>query len=370
MDKMNDTLTNIDMHFDVELKKVPTSAENISDLFKNLGFGKIFSDHMAAIQWSEDRGWHSPKISERKPFSIDPASAALHYAQEIFEGLKSYRSTDNRILLFRPEENARRFALSAERMGMPILPETLFVNSVKELMKVDRHWIPRDDGSLYVRPFMFSHEVFLGMRPAKSFIFCVIASPVDAYFRDGKKPISLWVSNRFSRAGPGGTGSAKCGGNYGASMAAHIEATVNGCDQAVFLDASRKKWVEELGGMNIFFVMDDGSLVTPPLNGCILRGITRDSIMTLATARGVKVHERRYSFIEWRDDAASGRMSGAFACGTAAVITQVGSVRYAHGEFTVPTDGPNAAIIDSLKAELIGIQTGSLKDIHNWVHEI
>jgi branched-chain amino acid aminotransferase len=330
------------------------------------GFGKVFTDNMVTIRWSEEKGWHDAQVRAREPFLLDPASAVLHYAQEIFEGMKAYRAVDGDIVLFRPEQNARRFAASAERLAMPIVPEQLFVDAVSALARVDRDWVPHGDGSLYLRPFMFASEAFLGVRPATEYIFCVIACPVGAYFKGGAKPITLWISEDFSRAAPGGTGAAKCGGNYAASLLAQAEASRNGCDQVVFLDAVEHRWVEELGGMNLFFVMNDNSIVTPQLCGTILPGITRRSDITLARDCGLEVCERRYSIAEWRDDAASGRLIEAFACGTAAVVAGVGEVRSHSGNFIVGS-GAQGELTTALRDELVGLQRRERADRHGWI---
>lgn len=338
-------------------------------LFENLGFGTVFTDHMAVIQWTEGQGWHSAEIKARGPFMIDPAASVLHYAQEIFEGMKAYRTADGRALMFRPEQNARRFNQSAKRMAMPELPEELFLQAVELLVRQDAKWIPQGESSLYLRPFMFANEAFLGVRPAKSYIFCVIASPVGPYFKGGAKPVSIWVSEHYSRAAPGGTGAAKCGGNYAASLLAQSEAYENGCDQVVFLDAREQRYVEELGGMNVFYVMDNGTVVTPPLTGSILPGITRESIIQLIKDNGLALEERLYTFEEWKADAASGKLKEAFACGTAAVVAAIGKVKFSGGEFDI-NGGETGPETLKLRQQLTGIQKGQTNDPHGWVREI
>ena len=354
--------------FDIKPNQKPLAETDRLKAFESLGFGTLFSDHMAVIRWSSDKGWHSPEITARAPFPIDPASSVLHYAQEIFEGMKAYRAADGRAVLFRPEENARRFNESARRMAMPELPEEAFLDAVEKLVRIDAKWIPEGEGSLYLRPFMFASETFLGVRPSKEYIFCVIASAVGPYFKGGAKPVKIWVSEHYTRAAVGGTGAAKCGGNYAASLIAQAEAAENGCDQVVFLDAAEHRWVEELGGMNVFFVMDDGSVVTPPL-GTILPGITRKSLITLAGDEGMTVHERPYSFEEWQADAASGRLKEAFACGTAAVVAAIGAVKFSGGEFQIG-DGGTGPVTTALRQALVGIQRGQSNDRDGWIHAI
>jgi branched-chain amino acid aminotransferase len=295
----------------------------------------------------------------------------LHYAQEIFEGLKAYRHPDGSIWTFRPEENAARMVRSSQRLALPVLPVEDFVASVDALVRTDQRWVPEQAGekSLYLRPFMFASEAFLGVRPAIEVTFLVIASPVGAYFSGGVKPVSVWVTPDYTRAAPGGTGAAKCGGNYAAGLSAQAEAIEHGCDQVVYLDAVERRYVDELGGMNVFFVLDDGSLVTPPLTGTILPGITRDSVIKLAGRAGRRVEERPVSIDEWREGAASGRIREAFACGTAAVITPIGSVKSISDEFTV-ADGGSGEVTMALRKELVDIQRGRAEDTFGWVQRV
>jgi branched-chain amino acid aminotransferase len=357
------------LSFTVERHPNPTPADKIAASLVDPAFGRVFTDHMVTIRWTEGRGWHDAKVEARRPFQLDPACAVLHYAQEIFEGMKAYRGADGKISLFRPEENARRFRASAARMSMADLPEEVFLQAVEALVDIDRAWIPGGDGSLYLRPFMFAAETFLGVRAATEYIFCVIACPVGAYFKGGKSAVTVWVSDQYTRAASGGTGAAKCGGNYAASLIAQTEASANGCDQVVFLDAAEHRWIEELGGMNVFFVMDDGSLLTPPLAGTILPGITRASIIQLARQEGMTVTEAPYAFEAWRADAASGRVRETFACGTAAVVTAIGQVRHAGGEFTIGNGG-EGDVTRQLRTLLTGIQRGKVADTFGWVHHI
>ena len=334
------------------------------------GFGRVFTDHMVTIRYSDARGWHDAKVGPRGPLTLDPATAVLHYAQEIFEGLKAYRLADGGMALFRPEQNARRFQRSAKRLAMPELPEEMFLQACKQLVEVDKDWFPAvDGGSIYLRPFMIASEVFLGVKPSAEYLFMVIASAAGNYFKSGAPAISIWVSEHYTRAAPGGTGAAKCGGNYAASLVAQSEAIKQGCDQVVFLDAAEHRWVEELGGMNLFFLFDDGSIITPPADGTILEGITRDSVLTLAREQGLNVREERYAIDQWRADAQSGKLLEAFACGTAAVITAVGNVQSAQGSFAIGAGGAGQ-MTQQLRSKLVDIQRGIATDSHGWVQRV
>ena len=357
--------------FRIEPHAAPVDAGTRDGLLIDPGFGRVFSDHMVVINYTLGRGWHDARVQARAPIQMDPAASVLHYAQEIFEGMKAYRTQDGGAALFRADANARRFAESARRMAMPPLPEALFLESVRALVAADRDWIPgQEGGALYLRPFMFASEVFLGVRPAHEYLYMVIGSAVGAYFKSGTPAVSLWVSQDYTRAAPGGTGTAKCGGNYAASLLAQSDAIARGCDQVVFLDAVERRWVEELGGMNIFFVFDDGSMLTPPLGGTILPGITRDSILTLARDRGIAVREERYGIDQWRADAQSGRLREAFACGTAAVVTPIGTVRSVEGAFTIGDGGSAGPLTQALRTALVDIQRGLAPDPHGWVEKL
>jgi branched-chain amino acid aminotransferase len=287
------------LKFDVQPAANPVSGTERAAKMVDPGFGRVFTDHMALVRYSQADGWHGARVESRANFPLDPATAVLHYAQEIFEGLKAYRRDDGGVNLFRPDANARRFRNSADRMAMAPLPEPVFIEAIEQLVRIDRDWIPSGEGSLYLRPFMIASEIFLGVKPSAEYIFAVIASPVGSYFKGGPAPVSIWVSENYTRAAVGGTGAVKCGGNYAASLRAQAEAIDHGCDQVVFLDALERRYVEELGGMNVFFVFDDGSLLTPPL-GTILPGITRDSIIALARDSGAQVREELYSLDQWR----------------------------------------------------------------------
>jgi len=348
----------------------PVPAEERDRLLIDPGFGRVFTDHMAIIEYDEEQGWHDARITARHSFTLDPASPVLHYAQEIFEGLKAYRRPDGSVGLFRPDANARRFAKSAIRMAMPPLPEDMFLDSVRSLVRADRDWVPAaGEGTLYLRPFMIANGAFLGMRPSTQFIYAVIASSVGAYFRKEAQSVSLWVTREYVRAAPGGTGEAKCGGNYAGSLIAQAEAIRQGCDQVVFLDAVERRWIEELGGMNVFFVFADGSVQTPPLDGTILHGVTRDSLLTLARDMGLTVREERYSIEQWKADAESGRLTESFACGTAAVVTPIGSVKGADGSFSIggQSIGP---LTMRLRSALVDIQRGLAPDPYGWTERV
>jgi branched-chain amino acid aminotransferase len=351
------------LQFMRKLNPEPTSDTDREAILADPGFGKHFTDHMVDVCWSKVGGWHRPRVQPYGPISLDPAAAVLHYAQEIFEGLKAFRHEDGSIWAFRPEANAARLQRSAVRMALPELPTEFFIDSIKELIAVDGAWVPSAPGtSLYLRPFMFAKEAFLGVRPAEKVNFYVIASPAGAYFKGGLAPVSIWLSTEYSRAAKGGTGAAKTGGNYASSLIAQQEAYDNGCDQVLFLDSEEEKYLEELGGMNVVLVKKDGTLVTPA-SASILEGITRDSILQLAEDRGHAVERRRVSMDEWREGAASGEIVEAFACGTAAVIAPIGTLKAK--DFEIVHEGTETAM--SLREELTDIQYGRREDPHGWM---
>lgn len=335
------------------------------------GFGKAFTDHMVSISWTRADGWHDAKVMPYGPIEMDPAASVLHYGQEIFEGIKAYRHPNGDIVTFRPEANAKRLNESAARLALPELPEDLFVRALEELVRVDADWVPRnEDQSLYLRPFMISDESFLGVRAAEQARFMVIASPAGPYFTGGVKPVSIWLSENLARAGRGGTGAAKCGGNYAASLLPTRIAQQNGCAQVLFTDAATEDQIDELGGMNLFLVRADGTLITPALNGNILDGITRRSLIELAKDRGLTVEERELTVSEWREGAADGSIVEAFACGTAAVITPIGALKAESGNVVNFGDRAPGKLTMSLREELTGIQFGTVADPHGWVHQV
>jgi branched-chain amino acid aminotransferase len=347
---------------------VPTAERE--RLLADPGFGKTFTDHMVLIRYTEARGWHDAQVTARGPLSLDPAAAVFHYAQEIFEGLKAYRLDDGAMALFRADANACRFNASAARLAMPALPEELFIRSCQELVRTDRDWFPPlDGGSLYLRPFMIATEAFLGVRPSTEYLYAVIAAASGNYFKSGAPALSLWVSEDYSRAAPGGTGAAKCGGNYAASLVPTGQGMGMGHDQVVFLDAVERRWIEELGGMNVFFVFADGSIQTPPISDTILEGVTRSALIALAREQGLVVREERYAIDQWRADAGSGRLTESFACGTAAVVAPIGKVTGTSGSFTVGSGGPGQ-LTQQLKQRLVDIQRGLAPDPHDWVQRI
>ncbi|MES4907844.1 MULTISPECIES: branched-chain amino acid aminotransferase [unclassified Streptomyces] len=355
----------------IELKPSahPLSDEERERILANPGFGRHFTDHMVTIKWTEGRGWHDAQLVPYAPLSLDPANMTLHYAQTIFEGLKAYRQPDGGVATFRPEENAERFRASARRMGMPELPVETFIEACDALVTQDKAWVPGSgEESLYLRPFMFATEVGLGVRPANEYLFVVIASPAGAYFPGGVKPVSVWLSEEYVRAAPGGTGAAKTGGNYAASLVAQAQAAEQGCDQVVWLDAIERRWIEEMGGMNLYFVYGD-RIVTPELSGSLLPGITRASLLRIAADLGHEVSEGRISVDDWRQGNADGSLTEVFACGTAAVITPVGSVKSARAAWTV-ADGEPGEVTMKLRKALLDIQTGAAPDTHGWMHRL
>lgn len=359
--------------FDLKPSAQPLPDAEREAVLANPGFGRHFTDHMVTIRWTEGRGWHDAQLEPYAPLQMDPANMTLHYAQSIFEGLKAYRQVDDSVAMFRPDQNARRFQRSARRLAMPELPVETFVEACELLVRQDRAWVPGvGEESLYLRPFMFAAEVGLGVRPANEYLFMVIASPAGSYFPGGLKPVSVWLSEDYVRAAPGGTGEAKCAGNYAASLVAQAEAAEHGCEQVVWLDAVERRWVEEMGGMNLYFVEgrgEDARVTTPRLTGTLLPGITRDSLLTIAADLGYATSEVQLSTDDWQRGNADGTLSEVFACGTAAAITPVGAVKSAHAEWTVG-DGQPGEITTKLRETLLAIQAGRVEDRHGWLHHI
>jgi branched-chain amino acid aminotransferase len=356
------------MQFKVTRNPNPTPAAEREKIIANPTFGTHFTDHQVVVVWEKDKGWHSHEVIPYGPILMDPSAAVLHYGQEIFEGIKAYRHKDGSIWTFRPEMNARRLQKSAHRMALPELPIETFVESLRQLIAVDGAWVPTQNGekTLYFRPFEIAAENFLGVRAAHRAEYRVIASPVGPYFTGGIKPVSIWIALDSARAGKHGTGEAKTGGNYAASLLAQNEGYDHGCSQVVFLDAETATYIEELGGMNLFFVFKDGRVVTPALDGTILHGITRDSVITLLKDRGHKVEERKFSLTELRDSAKSGDLVEVFACGTAAVVTPVGVLKSREEQIEIGGGEPGELTV-SIREELTSIQYGNLPDKHGWL---
>ncbi|WP_374157752.1 branched-chain amino acid aminotransferase [Mycobacterium sp. G7A2] len=356
--------------FRVTLNPAARSERDRAAVLAAPGFGAHFTDHMVLVDFSERNGWHDRRVVPYGPLPMDPAATALQYGQEIFEGLKLYRHRDGHLRLFRPDMNARRFAASAARLALPAVPTGLFVESIRQLALVDAAWVPdRPGDSLYVRPFVIGTEALLGVRPARHATYGVIASPAGSYFDDAESGISLWLSPSHSRAGAGGTGAAKCGGNYAAALVAQTEAKAHGCQQVLFTDAATRTWVEEAGSMNIFFVFADGTLVTPPLNGAILAGVTRDSVIELARDRGHRVEERPISIAEWKATATTGELTEVFAAGTAAVITPIAELVTEDTVIATRASG-SASMARELRAQLTGIQHGTIPDRRGWLLDL
>ncbi len=348
----------------------PRTTAQRNAALERLSFGVEFTDHMARATWTVDGGWQGHRVEGFAPLELSPAAAVFHYAQEIFEGLKAYRHADGSVWAFRPEANARRFRASARRLAMPELPEEDFLGSIRALVETDLEWVPSAEGaSLYLRPFMIATEPFLGVRPAHRFEYLVIASPVGPYFVRGFEPVSIWVAEDYHRAGPGGTGNAKFGGNYAASLLPQQTAHEKGLDQVCFLDAATGTNLEELGGMNVFVVDDDGVVHTPALTGTILEGVTRSSILALLAEQGVPVQERDIPLRGLLAGIRDGSVREVFACGTAAVITPVGRLAGESFDVTV-ADGAAGPITTRLFGQLTDIQFGRSEDAHGWMQRL
>ena len=348
------------------------AADKLKPLFADplkLPFGRHFTDHMFTMEYAPEAGWGKARIKPYGPLLLDPSANVFHYSQEIFEGQKAYLSPGGEILLFRPQENARRLSRSLKRMCMPEIPEATILEAECELLKVEKRWIPDKKGaSLYIRPTVIGTEAALGIKPSSTYLFYIILSPVGAYFKEGFNPVSLWVSDTYSRAGNGGTGEAKTGGNYAGSLLATREATQKGYSQVLWLDAGEHRYVEEVGAMNIFFVID-GKLVTPALGGTILHGITRKSVLELAPELGIASEERRIPIDEVIDGIASGRVSEIFGAGTAAVISPVGKIAF-QGRDHVVNGNQTGPWAQKFFSTLTGIQYGELEDRRGWVYVV
>ncbi|MGC5310384.1 branched-chain amino acid aminotransferase [Micromonospora zamorensis] len=362
------------LDFDVRPNRNPLSHTDRQAVLNAPVFGKVFTDHMITLRWDAERGWHDGRLEEFQSIALPPSASVFHYGQEIFEGMKAYCQQGGSIALFRPERNAARFNASARRLAMPEIPVETFVRAIELLVRQDRQWVPHGAGtSLYLRPFMIATEPTLGFTlPSRSYLFCVIACPASAYFstRTGPPALTVWLSQEYARAAPGGTGAAKAGGNYAAAFLAQREAVDQGCDQVVWLDAVEHTWVEEMGGMNLCFVQqsaadEPASLMTPALTGTLLPGVTRDSLLQLSGRLGLGRSEGRINVQQWRKQCEAGQITEVFACGTAAVIAPVGRVRGASDEWTIG-DGRPGPVTMRLRDELLGIQYGRIPDDLGW----
>lgn len=334
-----------------------------------LVFGTIFTDHMYVMEYSTEKGWHDPAIMPYQPITLDPSAMVFHYGQEMFEGLKAYKTEDGRILLFRPDKNAERAVNSNRRLMIPEIPVDDFINGVKTLVELDQAWIPTKEGtSLYVRPFVIATDPFLGVRPSNTYKFIIILSPVGAYYPEGLNPVKIWIEDEYVRAVRGGIGEAKAGGNYVASMAAQVKAHEEGYSQVLWLDGVERKYIEEVGAMNIFFKIN-GTVVTPVLNGSILPGVTRNTCIELCKEWGLPVEERRISVDELEEAARTGALEEVWGTGTAAVISPVGHLRYVNDVFQIG-DGGIGEISQKLYDTVTGIQLGKIQDTHGWTMEV
>ena len=353
----------------MEVKFIPAEQLKEKPDENALGFGKYFTDYMFTMDWTKEKGWHNATIEPYGPVSLDPATMVLHYAQETFEGLKAYRTKEGKLLLFRPEMNARRMINSNRRICMAELPEEMFVEAVEAIVKYEQDWIPTaKDTSLYIRPFMFASEAGVGVHPAKTYTFIIILSPVGNYYPEGVNPVKIWVEDEYVRAVKGGTGFTKCGGNYAASIAAQVKAESHGYTQVLWLDGVHRKYVEEVGTMNVMFVID-GKVVTAPLEGSVLPGVTRDSIIHILKDWGYEVEERELSIDELMAAGRNGKLTEAFGTGTAAVISPVGQLYY-KGEEVIINDFKTGDLTQKLYDTLTGIQWGRLEDKYGWVRHI
>lgn len=334
-----------------------------------LGFGSYFTDHMFIMDYTDEKGWHDARIVPYAPIAMDPATMVLHYAQETFEGLKAYRDPEGKVILFRPEMNARRMINSNRRICMAELPEEMFVEAVEAIVKYEQDWIPTaKDTSLYIRPFMYASEPSVGVHPANSYRFMIILSPVGSYYPEGVNPVKIWVEDEYVRAVKGGTGFTKCGGNYAASIAAQVKAESHGYTQVLWLDGIHRKYVEEVGTMNVMFVID-GKIITAPLEGSVLPGVTRDSIIHILNDWGYEVEERELSIDELIAAGKNGKLTEAFGTGTAAVISPIGQLYY-KGEEVVINDFKTGNLTQKLYDTLTGIQWGRIEDKYGWVRRI
>ena len=351
---------------DIRIEKTTTPKEKPTG---KLGFGKVFTDHMFIMNYTEGKGWHDARIVPYQKLKLDPSAMVFHYGQEMFEGLKAYKGADGKVRLFRPDMNAKRTNATNKRLCIPQLPEEDFVEAVKAVVKVDEAWVPSEDGtSLYIRPFIIATDEFLGVAPSKTYLFIIILSPSGAYYESGLAPVGIWIEDDYVRAVRGGMGFAKTGGNYAASLAAQVKAHDDGYSQVLWLDGVERKYIEEVGAMNIFFKID-GKIVTPMLNGSILPGITRNSVIQLCKDWGYDVEERRISVDELIEAQKSGRLEECFGTGTAAVISPVGKLRYKDDVMTI-NNNIIGEVSQKLYNTITGIQWGKIEDTNKWTVEV
>ncbi|MDD6825095.1 MAG: branched-chain amino acid aminotransferase [Oscillospiraceae bacterium] len=354
------------MDIRVELTKNPKAKPTDES---NLGFGHVFTDHMFIMNYDKGQGWHDARIVPYAPLELSPAAMCLHYAQEVFEGLKAYRTAEGNIQLFRPEENFKRLNISNERLVIPQIDVDFCVEALDKLVSIEKDWVPHTDGaSLYIRPFIIACDPFLGVRPADSYMFIIILSPSGAYYSTGLNPVGIYVEQNYVRAVKGGMGFTKTGGNYAASLIGQDEAHKQNYSQVLWLDGVEKKYIEEVGAMNIFFIID-GEVVTPELQGSILSGITRKSVLQLAESWGMKVSERRITIQEVADAYDAGKLDEVFGTGTAAVISPVGTLKWGDKVMTINNNkiGP---VSQKIYDTMTGIQYGKLEDTFGWVHKV
>ncbi len=361
------------LEFTINRNPSPATAEQVRQTWADPGFGMHFTDHMVSIEWTKADGWSGARVHPYGPISLPPQAAVFHYAQEVFEGLKAYRHDDGSVWLFRPEKNAERFGRSAGRLMLPALEVEDFLASITQLVTMDERWVPpssEGEYSMYLRPFMYASEPFLGVHPSQSVNYHVIGCPVGPYFptRGAIDPVDIWVTSTYSRAGRGGTGAAKCGGNYASGLIAQEEGAAHGCSQVLFADAASGALLEELGGMNLFFVTDDGQLVTPELTGTILEGVTRDSILVAGAELGLTPVERSIEMAELFEGLSSGHIRETFACGTAAVVTPIRSFRDEVQTWTVGSGSLDHTL--AIRTYLTDVQYGRRADTHGWMTKV
>lgn len=353
---------------EIKLELTKNPKEKPADQSK-LGFGRIFTDHMYVMDYHEGQGWHDPKIIPYQPISLEPSAMVFHYAQEMFEGLKAYHTPDGRVLLFRPDRNIQRAENSCKRLCIPPVPQEDFLNALKTLVSVEKDWIPTAPGtSLYIRPFIIATDESLGVHPSHSYKFIIILSPSGAYYASGLNPVKIWIEDDYVRAVRGGIGEAKAGGNYAASLKAQVKGEAGGYAQVLWLDGVERKYIEEVGSMNIFFKIA-GKVVTPQLNGSILPGVTRATCLDLCRAWGMEVEERRVSVEELVAAARNGSLEECWGSGTAAVISPVGTLRYENDVMEI-SGGGIGPVSKRLYDTVTGIQTGKLEDAHGWTVEV